>query len=120
MAFPRLRVFERFTPALGVIQVNPPLVGFSLRWLGIPTEKFVEFLAPTFHKLPWDLFDVRMRTIRFLQECWPEQSDLLEQLLPVYYERGTHQEVDGLVRHLPLHLQEQVRQIGRASCRERV
>lgn len=58
-----------------------PIRLFSLDGLGVDAERFVDDLAPSFARLPWDPYDVPRDRVRWLKARFPDASDRLDRFL---------------------------------------
>jgi hypothetical protein len=63
----------------------PPLRKFNLATFGVDPDPFLRDLAPTFHDLPWDLYDVKLAQMCFLLKRFPDQEPRLKQYLKDAY-----------------------------------
>jgi hypothetical protein len=66
-------------------EIGYPIRVFTLHGLGIDQDAFIKELAPSFHELPWDHYDVKRDQVLYLIQRFPDQVQKLEQFLPEYY-----------------------------------
>lgn len=76
------------------IEIDYPVRVFNLQGLGVDQVTFINDLAPTFHELSWDYYDVKRDQVLYLIRRFPEQVQRLEQFLPEYY--ANHSDLDSI------------------------
>jgi hypothetical protein len=80
----------------------PPLRHFDLDTFGIDAARFRRELVPTFDRLSWDHYDVRLAQVNHLVRAHPEAEARLRAFLPGYYAgRSDLAQVRDLIRRLP-------------------
>nr|WP_309689070.1 2OG-Fe dioxygenase family protein [Armatimonas sp.] len=79
-----------------------PFRVFTLEQLGIDRARFLTELAPSFHALAWDIYDVRREQVQRLLHAFPEETSRLQQFLRDYWtEQATLGVVEDLLSRLP-------------------
>jgi len=80
----------------------PPLRHFDLSTFHINADRFLRDLVPTFDRLSWDYYDVRLAQVNVLLRHYPTEEDRLRRFLADYYPgRKDLAEVGHLIRRLP-------------------
>ena len=67
------------------LEIGYPIRVFNLQGLGLDQDVFIKELAPSFHELPWDYYDVKRDQVLYLMQHYPDQAQRLEGFLPEYY-----------------------------------
>jgi hypothetical protein len=80
----------------------PPLRHFDLGTFGINADQFLREFAPTFDRLSWDYYDVRLAQVKFLLAHFAAEENRLRSFLAGYYSGAKDlAEVGNLIHRLP-------------------
>lgn len=82
--------------------IRCPIRFFDLQGLGIDQDRFLHDLRGAFHRLAWDMYDVKREQVFFLQDHYPDKLRRLQVFLARYFrDEAGLRDVADLLAPLP-------------------